>query len=187
VTPAEPAIPWVAVGRATRAHGIHGEVSVLSLTDVPERFQAGSRVFVGEDGTRPLTVAGSRPHRDRVLVRFEEVPDRTAAEALAGAYLFVPADSSPPLPEDEFWPHQILGAEVRLDSGRSLGRVAEIVRTQANDVWVTRGEDSESLIPALRDVVLSVDVPGGVIVVREIPGLTVPETAEGGTEQGDGR
>jgi len=187
VTPAEAAIPWVAVGRATRAHGIHGEVSVLSLTDVPERFRAGSRVFVGEDGTRPLTVSASRPHRDRVLVRFEEVPDRTAAEALAGSYLFVPADSSPSLPEDEFWPHQILGAEVRLDTGRSLGRVAEIVRTQANDVWVTRGDDGESLIPALRDVVMSVDVPGGLIVVREIPGLTVPDIGEDETGPEGGR
>ena len=175
MTPGEPAIPWVAVGRATRAHGIHGEVAILSLTDIPERFEKGSRVFVGEDGTRPLTVAGSRRHRDRVLVRFEEIPDRTAAEALAGAYLFVPADSSPPLPEGEFWPHQILGAEVRLESGRSLGRVGEIVRTQANDVWVTRSDDGESMIPALRDVVVSVDVPAGVIVVREVPGLTVPE------------
>jgi 16S rRNA processing protein RimM len=175
VSPAGPAIPWVAVGRATRAHGIHGEVAVLSLTDVPERFEKGSRVFVGEDGTRPLTVAGSRPHRDRVLVRFEEVLDRTGAEALAGAYLFVPADSSPSLPEGEFWPHQILGADVRLESGRSLGRIAEIVRTQANDVWVTRTAGGESLIPALRDVVVSVDVPAGLIVVREVPGLTVPD------------
>lgn len=175
MTPAEPAIPWVAVGRATRAHGVHGEVAILSLTDVAERFAVGSRVFVGEDGTRPLTVAGSRPHRDRLLVRFEEVPDRTAAEALAGAYLFVPADSSPALPDGEFWPHQILGAEVRLESGGSLGRVAEIVRTQANDVWVARGPDGESLIPALKDVVASVDLANGQIVVREVPGLTVPE------------
>ena len=175
MTPAEPAIPWVAVGRATRAHGVHGEVSVLSLTDVAERFAAGSRVFAGEDGTRPLTVRSSRPHRDRVLVRFEEIPDRTAAEALSGTYLFVPADSSPELPEGEFWPHQILGAEVRTESGRPLGTIAEIVRTQANDVWVTKGEDGEALIPALRDLVVSVDLSAGRVVVREVPGLTVPE------------
>jgi 16S rRNA processing protein RimM len=175
VTPAKPAIPWVAVGRATRAHGVHGEVSVLSLTDVTDRFAAGSRIFAGEDGTRPLTVRSSRPHRDRVLVRFEEVPDRTAAEALSGTYLFVPADSSPQLPEGEFWPHQILGAEVRTESGRSLGTIAEIVRTQANDVWVAKGEDGEALIPALRDLVVSVDLSAGQVVVREVPGLTVPE------------
>jgi 16S rRNA processing protein RimM len=175
VTSGESAIRWVAVGRATRAHGIHGEVAVLSLTDVAARFEAGSRVFAGEDGSRPLTVTGSRPHRDRVLVRFEEIPDRTAAEALSGTYLFVPADSSPDLPEGEFWPHQIVGAEVRTESGRSLGTITEIVRTQANDVWVATGAGGESLIPALKDLVVSVDLPAGLVVVREVPGLTVPE------------
>jgi ribosomal 30S subunit maturation factor RimM len=45
-------------------------------------------------------------------------------------------------------------------------------------VWVARGEDGESLIPALRDVVVSVDVAAGMIVVREVPGLTVPDAGE---------
>ena len=108
-------------------------------------------------------------------MHFEEVPDRTAAEALSGSYLFVPGASSPALPEGEFWPHQIVGAEVFTESGRSLGRVVEIVRTPANDVWVAGGDDGESLIPALRDLVLSVDVAAGRVVVREVPGLTVPE------------
>jgi 16S rRNA processing protein RimM len=175
VTPGEPAIPWVAVGRVTRAHGVHGEVAVLSLTDVAERFEAGSRLSPGEGTGLPLTIISARPHRDRLLVRFEEVPDRTAAEALSGSYLFVPGASSPALPEGEFWPHQIVGAEVRTDSGRSLGRIVEIVRTAANDVWVARGDQGESLIPALRDLVLSVDVASRRVVVREAPGLTVPE------------
>ena len=143
MTSGEPAIPWVAVGRVTRAHGVHGEVAVLSLTDVAERF--------------------------------EEVPDRTAADALSGSYLFVPGASSPTLSDGEFWPHQIVGAEVRTESGRSLGRIVEIVRTPANDVWVARGDEGESLIPALRDLVLSVDVAAGRVMVREVPGLTVPE------------
>jgi len=175
VTPGEPAIPWVAVGRVTRAHGVHGEVAVLSLTDVAERFEPGSRLSAGEAAGRPLTVVSVRRHRDRLLVHFEEVPDRTAAEALSGSYLFVPGASSPALPEGEFWPHQIVGAEVFTESGRSLGRVVEIVRTPANDVWVAGGDDGESLIPALRDLVLSVDVAAGRVVVREVPGLTVPE------------
>ena len=77
--------------------------------------------------------------------------------------------------DGEFWPHQIVGAEVRTESGRSLGRIVEIVRTPANDVWVARGDEGESLIPALRDLVLSVDVAAGRVMVREVPGLTVPE------------
>ena len=176
MTSPEPPVRWVAVGRITRAHGVRGEVSVLPLSDVEERFAPPSRLFVGESQDRPLTVAASRPNRDRLLVRFEEVPDRTGAEALTGAYLFVPAASSPPLPEGEFWPHQLIGSEVLTDSGRSLGELREVVHTNANDVWVARGADgAESLVPALRDVIVSVDTDARRVVVREIPGLTAPD------------
>ncbi|HXY72773.1 MAG TPA: ribosome maturation factor RimM [Actinomycetota bacterium] len=172
----EPPVPWVAVGRITRAHGIRGEVKVLPLTDVEERFTPASRLFLGESQERPLTVAASRPDRGRLLVRFEEIPDRTTAEALTGAYLFVPADSSPPLPEGEFWPHQLIGAEVLTESGRPLGTLREVVHTNANDVWITRDDGgAESLVPALRDVIVSVDTDARLVVVREVPGLTAPE------------
>src|SRR5207244_2589748 len=79
----------VAVGRVTRAHGVRGEVSVFVLSEVEDRFEAGSTLLL-EDG-RPLTIGASRPNRGRILVKFEGIPDRTAAEALRGAYLFVPA------------------------------------------------------------------------------------------------
>ena len=176
MTSPEPPVRWVAVGRITRAHGIRGEVSVLPLSDVEDRFAPRSRLFVGESEERPLTVAASRPNRGRLLIRFDEVPDRTGAEALAGAYVFVPATSSPPLPDGEFWPHQLIGAEVLTESGRSLGVLREVVHTNANDVWVARDEGgAESLVPALRDVIVSVDVGARRVVVREVPGLTAPD------------
>ena len=171
----------VLVGRIGKAHGLRGDVTINVRTDEPDRRFAPGSVLDAEAPSgsattlRKLTVASYRWHSSVLLVRFEEIPDRTAAEALSGTYLFVPADSSPELPEGEFWPHQILGAEVRTESGRSLGTIAEIVRTQANDVWVAKGEDGEALIPALRDLVVSVDLSAGRVVVREVPGLTVPE------------
>ena len=178
MTSPDPPVRWVAVGRITRAHGVRGEVSVLPLTDVEDRFEPPTRLFAGESEDRPLTVQSSRPNRGHLLVRFEEILDRTGAEALAGSYLFVPASSSPSLPEGEFWPHQLIGAEVRTESGRSLGVLREVVHTNANDVWIARDEDGvESLVPALRDVILSVDTEARRVVVREVPGLTAPDEA----------
>lgn len=164
----------MAVGRITRAHGVKGEVAVLVLSQVPERFEPGSRLFLDESEARSLIVEAARPHRQRLLVRFEEVADRDAAESLQGSYLFVPAASAPQLPDGEFWAHDLIGCEVVTEAGRSLGLVREVIHTAANDVWAAEGEHGEVLIPALRDVVASVDLRARRVVVHEIAGLTVP-------------
>jgi 16S rRNA processing protein RimM len=165
--------PTVAVGRITRAHGVQGEVSVLVLSEVPERFAHGATVWL-EDG-RTLTVTSSRRHRDRLLVRFEEIADRTQAEGLRGALLVVPESSSPALPEGSWWDHQIEGCALETDTGRALGTVREVIHTAANDVWAAVDESgAETLIPVLKDALVSVDVEAKRIVVHEIPGLTIP-------------
>jgi 16S rRNA processing protein RimM len=166
--------PTVAVGRIARAHGVHGELAVLVLSEVTDRFADDATVWL-EDG-RALTVESTRPHGDRLLVRFHEVPDRSAAEALRGALLVVPETSSPDLPEGSWWDHRIEGCAVETDGGRRLGTVREVIHTAANDVWSAVDDTgAETLIPVLKDVLVSVDVDAKRIVVREIPGLTVPE------------
>jgi 16S rRNA processing protein RimM len=169
-----PGPAWVAVGRITRAHGVKGEVAVLVLSQVAERFEPGSRLFLSEGEDRPVTVGAVRPHRQRLLVQFEEVEDRDAAEALQGAYLFVPAGAAPQLPDGEFWTHDLIGCEVVTTEGRSLGSIREVIHTPANDVWAAEGDGGEILVPALKDVVEEVDVKARRVVVRAISGLTVP-------------
>ena len=164
--------PTVAVGRVARAHGVQGEVAVLVLSEVEDRFAPGATLWL-EDG-RALTVESSRPHRGRLLVRFREVRDREQAEGLQRALLVVPESSSPSLPEGSWWDHQIEGCAVETDRGRALGTVREVIHTAANDVWSVVSEDGvETLVPVLNDVLASVDVAARRIVVREIAGLTV--------------
>jgi len=164
----------VAVGRITRPHGIHGEVAVLVISEVEDRFAAGATVWL-EDG-RTLTIDASRRHGDRMLVRFREVTDRTQAEALAKALLVVPETMSPELPEGSWWDHELIGARVLTDTGRDLGELTDVIHTSANDVWSVVDEaGTETLIPVLRDVLADVDVTAKHIVVHEIPGLTLPE------------
>jgi 16S rRNA processing protein RimM len=165
--------PTVAVGRITRAHGVQGELAVLVISEVPGRFADGETVWL-EDG-RTLTVESSRPHKDRLLVRFREVQSREQAEGLQKALLVVPESLSPELPEGSWWDHRIVGCAVETDTGRALGSVSDVIHTGANDVWsAVDDEGVETLIPVLQDVIVEVDVDGGRIVVREIPGLTMP-------------
>ena len=88
--------PGLVAGKVTKAHGLRGEVTVLVLSEVESRFEPGSVLHL-EDG-RALTVAATRPDRGRLLVTFEGVADRNAAEQLNGRYLFVPKDDAPDLP-----------------------------------------------------------------------------------------
>ena len=164
--------PTVAVGRVARAHGVQGEVAVLVLSEVEDRFAPGATLWL-EDG-RTLTVESSRPHRGRLLVRFREVRDREQAEGIQRALLVIPESSSPSLPEGSWWDHQIEGCAVVTDRDRALGTVREVIHTAANDVWSVVSEDGvETLVPVLNEVLASVDVAAKRIVVREIAGLTV--------------
>ncbi|MGH2678831.1 MAG: ribosome maturation factor RimM [Actinomycetota bacterium] len=157
----------LAVGRITRAHGIRGEVAVLALSEVPGRFVPGSTLRL-EDG-RSLTVEKARAHHQRHLVKFEQVADRTEAEALRGQVLLVPAADAPPIEEEgRFWVHQVVGLDVVTEDGRALGRIREVQANPANDLWVT---DGGAVIPAVRQVVREVDLDRRVVTVHELPGL----------------
>lgn len=166
--------PTINVGKVTRAHGVRGEVTVLPYTDNPDRFADGASVLL-EDG-RALIVRSSRSHGGRLLVTFEGVADRTAADELRGRTLVVPESWLPELPAGEWWPHQLEGCEVVTESGLSLGAIVDVIPNPANDLWVARDPTgTETLVPALRDVLLDVDLESKRVTVRDVPGLTVPE------------
>jgi 16S rRNA processing protein RimM len=168
-----PSEPTVAVGRIAKPHGVTGEVTVVVYSEVEERFAPGATVSL-EDG-RTLTVSASRRYRDRLLVRFDGVEDRTQAEPLAGALLVVPASTSPELPEGSWWDHQLIGCRVETGAGRALGELREVIHTPANDVWSVEADDgTETLIPVLKDVIADVDVANRRVVVHEVEGLTTP-------------
>jgi 16S rRNA processing protein RimM len=173
--------PTVVVGVVTGVHGLRGEVSIQNRSDNPDRWIPGG-VVLREDGAA-LTIAASRHHGRRLLVTFEGVTDRNAAERLRGAVLVVPESWLPDLSEGEWWAHELEGCEVRTVSGRILGVVTEVIANPANDLWVAVDEDGhETLVPALADLLIDVDVAARSIVVGDVPGLTVPDAEEEGPE-----
>lgn len=163
---------YFAIGQIIGAHGIRGEVKVSLLTDYPERFRPGSDVFLGAgDRVMAAVIETARPHRGVQLVKLSIVPDRTAAEALQGAYLLIAEKQAMPLGEHENYVHDLIGLSVETATGEVLGRLVEVLFTGANDVYVVEGGGKELLIPALREVVVQVDVPAGKMVVVLPEGL----------------
>jgi 16S rRNA processing protein RimM len=172
----------VVVGRVGKPHGLRGEVTVDVRTDEPERrFARGSTLRVepppgSASSLRELTVASSRRHQSVLLVTFEELTDRGAAEAARGIVLHatIPAGESPEDP-DEFYDHQLIDLAAHDEDGTPLGTVAGLVHGGAQDLLrITTPDGREALVPFVKALVPEVDVAGGRVVIADRPGLVTP-------------
>jgi 16S rRNA processing protein RimM len=163
------------VGRIGKPQGIKGEVTVEIRTDDPDaRFAAGSVLLTDPAERGPLTVASARDHSGRLVVRFEDVADRNAAEALRGTLLMVDAATlPPPEDEDEFHDHVLRGMAAVLPSGAPLGEVVDVLHLPHGDVLAVRRDDdaAEVLVPFVTAMVPEVDVAGRRLVVDPPEGL----------------
>jgi 16S rRNA processing protein RimM len=166
---------YLAVGNIVGVHGIRGEVKVELLTDYPERFSPGATVYLGPESlARPVRIEAARPHKGMMLVRFAGVPDRNAAELLRDTVLLIPEEQAMPLGVGENYAHDLIGLQVETTDGRVLGKLAEILYTRANDVYVVKRPGAEVLIPALNEVVITVDLEAGRMLVQLPEGLEAP-------------
>jgi 16S rRNA processing protein RimM len=172
----------VLVGRIGKPHGIRGDVTVDVRTDEPERrFASGSVLRVepprgSATPLRSLTVESARWHTSTLLVTFEEIADRNAAEAARGILLHatIRADETPEDP-DEFYDHQLVGLAAYDVSGALLGEVTGLVHGGAQDLLAVRTPDGrDTLVPFVKALVPEVDVAGGRVVIADRPGLVTP-------------
>jgi 16S rRNA processing protein RimM len=155
----------LAVARVLGAKGLAGAFRVEPLTDAPERLAEGALLFLEGENERRRVTAHEGGGRVPVLA-LEGIADRGAAEALAGRYLEVDADS---LPEGTWYWHEIVGLRVSDEAGTEMGTVVEVFRAGENEVYRIEGPQGELLIPALRDVVRAVDIGVGTMTVRWEP------------------
>ncbi|MGH3465081.1 MAG: ribosome maturation factor RimM [Kribbellaceae bacterium] len=171
----------VIVGKIGRAHGIKGEVGIEIRTDEPERrFAVGAALVTETTPARSLTVGTARWHGDRLLVRFTGVEDRTAAEALRNTLLLadVPEDERPEDP-DEFYDRDLVGLAVRTADGVEAGTVTAVVHMPSQDLLeVVRPDGRTVLVPLVAELVPTVDLSSGHLVVADRPGLLDPEAAD---------
>jgi 16S rRNA processing protein RimM len=175
------------VAQVRGLHGLNGAVRVEVLTDRPEaRFAAGNVLYV-EGDERALTVSAAQPVEDGPgwRLRFEEVPDRAAAERLREAYLEIEVDRSADLDAGQAYWHEVVGTAVKDSTGAVLGAVADVYRAGESEVYVVRGGPAgEFDVPAIRDVITTFAPERGELVVDEtvldLAGLPVDGPGAGG-------
>jgi 16S rRNA processing protein RimM len=151
-------------------------------TDFPERFAQVRRVYLMQEGAsaapgdgapalQSVAVEGVRRQGTGLLLKLAGIESPEAARALSGMAVAVPWEERVPLEAGAFYVGEIVGLRVRTETGEALGRVAEVIRTGAHDLYRVEGAEGEILLPATRDVVRAVDVDKGEMVVTVPPGL----------------
>jgi 16S rRNA processing protein RimM len=155
------------VGAIVGTHGLYGEVRVRLYTDDPEHLTGLDHLLVGEKRT-PYAVESIRFHKGMALIQFAGVDDVDAAEALRGAVIRISGADARPLEENEFYLYQVVGLEVRAESGEAIGTVTDVIETGANMVFVVTPPDGgkEELFPSIPEVVLDIQPAEGYMVVR---------------------
>ena len=159
----------VAVGRINTIWGLRGHVKVTPLTSNPERIREGAVLLVRGE---PRTVLDVRHPKGYPCVLFEGYEHPDAAAVLRGSVIEIEDADLPELGAGEYYVHDLVGIEVVTTAGDTLGALAEVLRTGANDVYIVRKSGQRDLLlPAIGDVIAEVDLEGRRMVVELLPGL----------------
>lgn len=142
---------------------------MVPISDDPHRFDRGSQL-VHADGAR-LVVEGSHVHKgDRLLVKFEGVDSRDAAELIRGA-VFVREDQRRSLEDGEYWPQDLVGCRVVTVAGDEVGEVSEVVEGPAQDLISVDHEGRTFFVPLVKEIVVEVDVGARRVTIDPPAGL----------------
>lgn len=163
----------VTVGRVLRPHGVRGEVVVSVLTDVPNRFDAGSELLMSrEEGgpARTAVVETHRVHKTGAVVRFAGVEERDGAEALRNLWLEVERSKVPPAPAGTYYHYELLGCRC-YDGERELGEVVDLVEDGGGLLLIVADGERRLPIPFVASFLREVDVANGRIDLELPEGL----------------
>jgi len=165
------------VGRLLKAHGLKGAIKVEMYTDDPAaRFVPGAvyTLQVPEDSAwlgKTLTLTELKWYNDSPVAFFDGVTDRTVAESLVKAILWIDDDQDTrPVEEDAWYDHQLVGLSVRRD-GVVVGTVSRVDHMPAQDLLIVDTGTREVMVPFVKDIVSTVDIDAGTLDVTPPLGL----------------
>ncbi|MFC1897054.1 ribosome maturation factor RimM [Chloroflexota bacterium] len=159
---------FIAIGLILAPWGSEGKLKVKVVTDFPQRFAPSSTVYINQ---RPMTIDSSEKHKGEVIIKLDTIDSIDVARQLRGQPIEIHHSQAYPLPEGQYYHFQLIGLEVWTTQGELLGNITEILTAESNDNYVVKGDKGEILIPAVEDVVKSIDLNRGRIVIEAIQGL----------------
>lgn len=158
------------MGTVVKTHGVRGELKIRPSCDSPAFLAQFSPLLL--NGT-PYTVESSRAHKDSLLVKLKGVDSVETAMSLIGSKVDVSADAArAALPEGRHFISDLIGCQVVSLDGENVGQLTDVLTLPAHDVYVVKGDKTETLIPVVDAFIKSTDMTTRTITVQLIEGLT---------------
>ncbi|HEY82858.1 MAG TPA: 16S rRNA processing protein RimM [Dehalococcoidia bacterium] len=163
-----PDLEFITIGRILAPWGVKGKLKVKVETDFPQRFVSGAEIYLDHE---PQVIESAEWHSGKLIIKLRSVDSIEDAQKLRGKLIEIPFSQLQPLPEGHYYYFQLIGLEVWTTGGELLGKISEILTTGSNDIYVVSNARGEILIPAIEDVVKSVDLDKQNMVIEPIDGL----------------
>ncbi len=154
-------------------HGVRGQVKVFPTTDDAGRYRKLKKVFLDTgNGMKELDIEGVKFFKQFVIVKFKDYDSINDIERYKGCPLFVSRDNAVKLNKDEYFIADLIDMRVIDENDAELGRIDDVLRTGANDVYIIKSSDGrELLLPAIKDCILNVDIKARLMKVHVLKGL----------------
>lgn len=164
---------YLELGQIVGTHGVKGEIRINPWCDSPDFAKKFKTVYFDSKGQNGIRVISSRAHGNVILMKLENVDTMEAAQAMRNKILYIKR-SDAKLQAGSWFIEELLGCEVydADDEQRNYGKITDVLSTGANDVWqITDKDGAEYLIPAIKEVIVSVDVVSDCVKIRPLKGI----------------
>ena len=162
---------YLETGKIVGTHGVKGMVRVQHWCDSPEFLKQFKKIYTDASGVNMLTVTSSNPHGNVVLMALKGIDSIEKAETLRNKVIYIDRKDAK-LPEGRYFIDDLVDCTVYdADSNKVLGTLTEVSSTGANDVWHIESDDKEYLVPAIDEVIVSVNVEESALIIRPLKGI----------------
>ena len=159
---------FITIGRILAPWEFQGQMKVEVITDFPERFAPASTVYINQ---KVMTIDSVAWNKGKAIIKLDNIDTEKDAEKLRGQLVEIHHSQLQPLPDGHYYQFQLIGLEVRTRQEELVGEISDILPTSNNDIYVVRGDGGEILIPATDEIVKSIDLDRGIIIIEPVKGL----------------
>ncbi len=162
---------FLETGKIVGTHGVKGMVRVQPWCDSAEFLEQFKSFYTDKNGENRLDVTSVKPHGNVVLMAIKGVDSIETAEALRNKVIYIDRKDVK-LPRDRYFIDDLIGCTVTdADTEKVLGMLSDVSSTGANDVWHIKSDGKEYLVPAIDEVIVSVDTENEAVVIRPLKGI----------------